>query len=100
MRLARPLHWGSGMAREHMWLLDSGSAAPDTTPETLADRTDHPVTLLTTRQRGVASLLARGYTNQQVAEELSLTKGTVANHVATILRRLGFETRGQIIAWA
>jgi len=34
----------------------------------------------------VARLIARGYTNRRIADELVLTPGTVANHVATFFR--------------
>ncbi len=59
-----------------------------------------PVTTLTRRQREIVGLIAQGYTNQQIAEELVLTVGTVANHVEAILRRLEIDSRGQATAWA
>jgi two-component system, OmpR family, sensor kinase len=55
---------------------------------------------LTLRQREVAVLVARGFTNEEIAHQLILTTGTVANHVATILNRLGLLGRSQIAAWA
>src|SRR5262245_5807159 len=54
--------------------------------------------VLTPREREVACLLARGYTNQQIANELVLTRGTVANHVAHILEKLGVGNRTQVAA--
>ena len=54
---------------------------------------------LTPREREVADLLARGYSNQQIAEALVLTRGTVANHVAHILGKLGVANRTQVAAW-
>jgi DNA-binding NarL/FixJ family response regulator len=53
---------------------------------------------LTRREREVAELIARGYTNQQIAEALVLTRGTVANHVAHILGKVGVTNRTQIAA--
>jgi hypothetical protein len=47
----------------------------------------------------VADLLARGYSNQQIADALVLTRGTVANHVAHILAKLGVANRTQVAAW-
>jgi len=55
---------------------------------------------LTPRQRHVASLVARGLTNQQIAHELVLTPGTAANHVQQILRRLGLGSRSELAVWA
>jgi DNA-binding NarL/FixJ family response regulator len=53
---------------------------------------------LTQREREVADLVARGYTNQEIAEVLVLTHGTVANHVAHMLAKLGASNRTQIAA--
>ena len=55
---------------------------------------------LTPRQIEVAALLARGYTNAQIAECLVVTRGTVANHVALILKRLGLKRRTEVAVWA
>jgi len=54
---------------------------------------------LTPREREVAALVARGLTNLQVAEELTLSERTVEGHVERILGKLGFRSRGQIAAW-
>jgi two-component system, OmpR family, sensor kinase len=53
---------------------------------------------LTPRQLEVAILIAYGYSNQQIAEQLVLTSGTVANHVAQMLDRLGLDSRTQVAA--
>jgi DNA-binding NarL/FixJ family response regulator len=53
---------------------------------------------LTAREREVALLIARGYSNQQIAERLVLTRGTVANHVAHILGKLGVGNRTAVAA--
>ncbi len=55
---------------------------------------------LTSRQRNVAVLIARGCSNKQIAKELIITQGTAANHVRNILQRLDFQSRAQIAAWA
>ena len=54
---------------------------------------------LTPREREVAGLIARGYTNRQIAETLIVTQGTVANHVAHILTKLGLANRTQVAAY-
>lgn len=53
---------------------------------------------LTPRQREIAALIARGYSNAEIAGELVLETGTVANHVAQILGRLGFRNRTELAA--
>jgi DNA-binding CsgD family transcriptional regulator len=54
---------------------------------------------LTPREREVAALVARGLTNLQVAEELTISERTVEGHVERILGKLQFRSRGQIAAW-
>lgn len=54
---------------------------------------------LTAREREVAQLIAGGYTNQQIAEALVITRGTVANHVAHILSKLDLTNRTQLAAY-
>jgi DNA-binding NarL/FixJ family response regulator len=56
--------------------------------------------VLTPRQREIARLIACGRTNRQIAQELVITVGTAANHVAQVLDRLGLENRAQLAAWA
>jgi len=53
---------------------------------------------LTPRQREVSVLIAGGMTNEQIAQRLVLTPGTVANHVEAILRRLEVDSRIKIAA--
>jgi DNA-binding CsgD family transcriptional regulator len=55
---------------------------------------------LTRRQQEVAACVAEGLTNQEIAQRLVLTPGTVANHVESILRRLSLRSRTQIGVWA
>jgi DNA-binding NarL/FixJ family response regulator len=54
---------------------------------------------LTHREEEVATLVACGFTNRQIASALSVSEHTVANYVAKILRKLGFISRSQITAW-
>ena len=52
---------------------------------------------LTTREREVAVLIARGLTNQQIADQLVVSERTVEWHVGNILGKLGLESRSQVI---
>jgi DNA-binding CsgD family transcriptional regulator len=54
---------------------------------------------LTGRQLEIARLIAQGMSNEQIAQALVLTPGTVGNHVGHILRRLGARNRAQVAAW-
>jgi predicted ATPase/DNA-binding CsgD family transcriptional regulator/transcriptional regulator with XRE-family HTH domain len=55
---------------------------------------------LTRRELEVASLIADGLTNRQIAERLVVSERTVAAHVEHILDRLHFRSRLQIGLWA
>ena len=54
-----------------------------------------PVTL-TPREEEVAALVARGFTNRQIASELVLSEHTVHRHVTNILKKLNLRSRGQV----
>jgi non-specific serine/threonine protein kinase len=55
--------------------------------------------LLSRREREVAVLVARGYTNRQIAEELTIAERTVGTHVEHIMAKLRCHARAQIAAW-
>jgi DNA-binding CsgD family transcriptional regulator len=55
---------------------------------------------ITRRQQDVAACIAEGLSNVGIAQRLTLTEGTVANHVEAILRRLNLQSRTQIAVWA
>ena len=48
----------------------------------------------------MAVLVARGFTNRQIADALVIGTRTAENHVAHICNKLGLGSRTQIAAWA
>jgi NarL family two-component system response regulator LiaR len=50
---------------------------------------------------GVLKLIAKGYTNSKIAEQLVISVGTVLGYVSNILSKLQFADRTQaaIYAW-
>jgi DNA-binding NarL/FixJ family response regulator len=54
---------------------------------------------LTAREQEVATLISRGRTNRQIADELVIAVSTTERHVANILRKLDLTSRTQIAAW-
>jgi DNA-binding NarL/FixJ family response regulator len=55
---------------------------------------------LTGREREVASLVAQGLSNDEIAGTLVLSKRTVEHHITNIFSKLGFNNRVQIVRWA
>lgn len=55
---------------------------------------------LTPREREVAALIAEGLSNAEIARRLTVTKGTVANHLAHIMRALRVRNRVGVAVWA
>jgi DNA-binding NarL/FixJ family response regulator len=55
---------------------------------------------LTRREREIFTLIATGYDNAQIAEELHLAEHTVRNHVSMIYSKLEVQDRFQIIQLA
>jgi predicted ATPase/DNA-binding NarL/FixJ family response regulator/Tfp pilus assembly protein PilF len=72
--------------------LDTSVATPSANGSTPA--------ILTRREREVATLVARGMTNRQIAQALTITEGTAGSHIEHILAKLGFQSRTQVAAWA
>ncbi|MDF2732753.1 MAG: two component transcriptional regulator, winged helix family [Desertimonas sp.] len=63
-------------------------------------RDAHTTSVLTTREREVLVLLARGRSQGQIAEELVISEKTVATHIQRILAKLGVHSRAQAVAVA
>lgn len=59
-----------------------------------------PGSELTDREREVLTLVARGYTNKQIADTLFVTEKTARNHVSHILDKLGVSRRSEAAAFA
>jgi NarL family two-component system response regulator LiaR len=55
---------------------------------------------LTEREAEVLTLIARGFTNQKIAEDLVISIGTVKGHVSNILSKLHLADRTQAAVYA
>lgn len=55
---------------------------------------------LTVREREVAALIGQGKSNDEIANELMISKRTIETHIANIRSKLGYDQRTQIVRWA
>jgi non-specific serine/threonine protein kinase len=99
-RLSRP-------QREAAWNEGNALSLEEAIGEALGLERELPALLtvaspsgLTRREREVAALLARGWTNRQIATELVITEGSAHVQVVRLLNKLGFHSRAQVAAWA
>jgi predicted ATPase/DNA-binding SARP family transcriptional activator/DNA-binding CsgD family transcriptional regulator len=80
-------------------LSDEEQRSPVTSPAPEAPQVGAQPAALTRRENEVATLVARGLENHQVATELGISKRTVDTHVSRILRKLGLDSRTQLTVW-
>jgi DNA-binding NarL/FixJ family response regulator len=72
-------------------------ASKATTPPT---REEEPLEKLTDREEEILKLLAAGLSNKEIAQQLSLSEGTVKNHISAILAKLHANDRTQAVLTA
>ncbi|MFL5965863.1 MAG: response regulator [Gaiellaceae bacterium] len=74
---------------------------PKAAREVLAARTEEKPTLeLSTRERDVLRLVAKGLPNKRIARELEISEKTVKAHLTNIFQRIGVTDRTQAALWA
>ena len=77
----------------------NGSSTPNTAANT-PRRTDPELELLTDREREVLVQIARGLSNQEIADTLFISMPTVKTHVAHILAKINARDRVQAVVFA
>ncbi|MDO4258628.1 MAG: response regulator transcription factor [Actinomycetaceae bacterium] len=55
---------------------------------------------LTPREREVLILVAKGYSNEAIQNELVISHGTVKSHIRALLRKTGARDRAQLVVFA
>jgi DNA-binding NarL/FixJ family response regulator len=59
-----------------------------------------PPTALSERELQVIELVAGGLTNQEIANQLEISKRTVDNHISNILNKTRTDNRVALVRWA
>jgi DNA-binding NarL/FixJ family response regulator len=59
-----------------------------------------PIEPLTEREEEVLVTVARGRTNAEIADELSISLSTVKTHLASLMNKLGARNRVELAMWA
>ena len=55
---------------------------------------------LSKRELQIVELVAAGLTNQEISEQLAISKRTVDNHVSNVLSKTGSGNRVALVRWA
>jgi DNA-binding NarL/FixJ family response regulator len=68
--------------------------------ERARDGDEVPADLLTPRESEIVKLIAEGYSNKRIAEELVISEKTVGRHRANVLEKLGMHDRVELTRYA
>ena len=61
---------------------------------------DSQESVISERETEIVELVARGLTNQEIAQALTISKRTVDNHVSNIFSKTGAKNRVALLNWA
>ena len=70
------------------------AARPDSTTPAIRVRMNLG---LTRRQQELVPLIARGFTNKEIASRLNLSEQTIKNHIHRMLRKVGADDRTEVV---
>lgn len=81
-------------------LLETFARREGATTSTIRVEPVQPVEALSDREEEVLVAVARGRTNQEIADELYISLSTVKTHIAHLMNKLGVRNRVEIAMWA
>lgn len=89
-------------AADSAWRVGAAMTAAQAVAYALYDGSEPPVPggPLTSREKEIATLVARGHRSREIAERLTISRRTVDSHVEHIRNKLGHQSRAQVAAWA
>ena len=80
--------------------VDSGNRGQQTRGDSLVQTSVAPVDTLSDREREVLIAIAKGFTNQQVADNLHLSVKTVESYRARLMKKLNLSSRADLVRLA
>lgn len=79
-------------------ILDCIRSRIDVSPDAKGEK--EIFSMLSSRETDIVELIAEGLSNQEIAERLFISNGTVRNHISTILEKTGLDHRTQLaVRW-
>jgi DNA-binding NarL/FixJ family response regulator len=69
-------------------------------PSEAATTDEEALARVTPRERDVVALVARGLSNDEIAEQLFLSTATIKSHLGRATAKLGLTSRAQVVMWA
>jgi two-component system, NarL family, response regulator NreC len=88
------------VARGDMYVHPSMTRVLFSPPPSSPESMDSAVEALTAREIEVLRLLAKGYTNRQIAEQLGISPRTAEGHRANLSSKLGLRSRVELVDYA
>lgn len=88
------------VARGDLYVHPAMTRALFNEPSQATSATPSEIETLTLREIEVLQLLAKGYTNRQIADQLSLSPRTVEGHRANLSGKLGLRSRVELVEYA
>ena len=80
---------------------NGATASKGSKPDTLSsDAIPEEQSDLSKRELQIVELVAAGLTNQEISEQLAISKRTVDNHVSNVLSKTGSGNRVALVRWA
>ena len=80
--------------------MSSSQSSPSNTQAALDFNPDDSQNVLSKRELQIVELVSAGLTNQEISQELDISKRTVDNHVSNVLNKTATGNRVALVRWA
>lgn len=80
--------------------MSSSQSSPSDTQAAIDQNQNESQQVLSPRELQIVELVSAGLTNQEISEELDISKRTVDNHVSNVLNKTDTGNRVALVRWA